>query len=155
MFWIFFSRFEPSVPVYRVHRRRVLGVWLWILVCGLCYALQVGQPTGISSDMVLECKVFVEVEFLTILRPPGAQKCKFAIHCIGPVSGKAVFWPKICPGARKSARIAKVKKYGVSKVNSGRCYFFDFILRIFVFIYTYAYFVLYSSSFSSISAFGL
>ncbi len=129
MFWIFFSRFEPRVPVYRVHRRRVLGVWLRILVCGPWQALQGGQPTGIASNMVLECKVSVEIKILTILRSPGVQKCKFAIRCIGPVSGKAVFWPKICAGARKSARIAKVKKYGVSKVNSGK---FRVLFRLFL-----------------------
>ena len=88
--------------------------------------MQGGQPTGIASKMVLESKAFAKIKFLTDLRPPVAQKGYFAIRCIGPVSGKAVFWPEIRPGARKSARIAKVKKYDLFKVNSGRCYFFDF-----------------------------
>ena len=36
------------------------------------------------------------------------------------------FWPEIGPGAPKSARTEKVKKYDLFEVYAGRRYFFDF-----------------------------
>ena len=68
------------------------------------------------------------------VRPPrGLFVAKILLPCWVLVSR---FFGKIGPRARKSARIAKVKKYGAFKVNLGRCYFFGFNFKyLFVNLY--------------------